>query len=382
MTLSARRCSSTILFFANTSWYLWNFRVRLAERLIAEGYEVVFCAPPDEYSDRLVALGRFVSFPMDRKGRNPLRELGLLFRVWRLLGRERPDAVLTWTPKPNIYGSLAGRLLRVPVLPNVAGLGFAFIGGGWLARITGVLYRWAFVHCPVVYFQNREDLDKFVNAGWADREKVRLLPGSGVDLKRFRPRDVAPSPVFAFLFLGRLLADKGLRELVEATRRLKRESRSFRLLLAGFVDSGNPAGVPREEIDDWEREGLVEYLGATDQPENVLCRADCVILPSYREGLPRSLLEAAACALPVITTDVPGCRDAVRGGVTASMCMPRDVESLLDAMRRMLEMSEADRRAMGEAGRKWVEENFSEQRVIRAYMEALSHIGGVAERVD
>lgn len=371
-----------ILLFANTSWYLWNFRARLAERLIDDGYEVVFCAPVDEYSGRLVAMGRFVPFPMDRKGRNPLRELGVLFRVARLLHRERFDGVLTWTPKPNIYSALCGRILKVAVLPNVAGLGFAFIGGGWLAKIAGGLYRLAFVRCRVVFFQNREDLDKFVNAGWANRKSVRLLPGSGVDLERFRPRDVAPPPVFTFLFLGRFLADKGLRELAEATRILKREGRSLRLLLAGFVDSGNPAGVPREEVEAWEQEGVAEYLGASDQPEEVLGRADCVVLPSYREGLPRSLLEAAACGLPVITTDAPGCRDAVRDGETALLCKPREVESLVDAMRRMLEMPETERSAMGQAGRKWMEKNFSEERVIRAYMEALHRVGVFAGRVD
>lgn len=371
-----------ILFFANTSWYLWNFRARLAEWLIAEGYEVVFCAPADAYSGRLEALGRFVDFPMDRKGRNPLRELIVIVRVWRMFRRERPDFVLSWTPKPNIYGALAGRLLGVPVLPNVAGLGFAFIGDGWLARVAGGLYRWAFARCSVVFFQNPEDRDKFVNAGWVDGKAVRLLPGSGVDLERFRPRDSSPAERFRFLFLGRLLADKGVRELIEATRRLKEQGLELRLQLAGFIDSGNPAGVPKEEVDDWERDKLVEYLGATDRPEDVLVEADCVVLPSYREGLPRSLLEAAACGVPVITTDAPGCRDAVRDGKNALLCKPRNVESLAEAMRTMLRMPETSRRAMGQAGRQWVENNFSEERVIRAYLEALGDLGlGVSPSV-
>lgn len=367
-----------ILLFANTSWYLWNFRARLAERLVADGYEIVFCAPHDAYSDRLSALGRFVAFPLDRKSRNPIRELIVIVRVGRMLRRERPDVVLSWTPKPNIYGALAGRLLGVPVFPNVAGLGFAFIGGGWLAKVVGGLYRLAFGRCQVAFFQNRDDRDKFLAAGWVNAQAARLLPGSGVDLERFRPRDPLLAETFTFLFLGRLLADKGVRELVGAARQLKNEGRVLRLQLAGFIDSGNPAGVPAEEVDGWERDGLVVYLGATDRPEDVLSEADCVVLPSYREGLPRTLLEAGACGVPVITTDAPGCRDAVIGGETALLCKPRDSDSLADAMRRMLEMTDDERAAMGHAGRKWVEAHFSEERVIQAYRDALRQIGSQA----
>lgn len=192
-----------LLLVANTSWYLWNFRRRLAERLVAEGYEVVFSAPLDDYSERLARIGRYVPFVMDRKGRNPLRELLTVFRVARLFRRERPAAVLTWTPKPNIYGALAGRPLGVPVIPNVAGLGFAFIGSGWLARVAGMLYRVAFRRCRVVFFQNGHDREQFVAAGWVREEVAQVLPGSGVDFDRFRPQTPRQGPGFVFLFVGR-----------------------------------------------------------------------------------------------------------------------------------------------------------------------------------
>jgi len=273
-----------LLFVANTSWYLWNFRRRLAERLVAEGYEVVFAAPLDEYSERLKEIGRYVPFVMDRKGRNPLRELLTVFRVARLFRREWPAAVLTWTPKPNIYGALAGRLLGVPVIPNVAGLGFAFIGGGWLARVAGMLYRVAFRRCRVVFFQNGHDREQFVVAGWVRAEATGVLPGSGVDLDRFRPQPPRLGPDFVFLFVGRLLIDKGLRELVAATRLLKAEGVAVRLRIVGFTDSGNPVTISAEEVRGWEAEGVAEYLGPTDAVERPIAR---------------SPMRTASCCLPI-----------------------------------------------------------------------------------
>lgn len=370
------RPDAKLLLVANTSWYLWNFRHRLAGNLGSGGCEIVFAAPPDDYSKRLDAIGRFVPFAMDRKGRNPFAELATIARAVRLVRAVRPHALLTWTPKPNIYGALAARVTGTPVVPNVAGLGFVFIGGGWLARVAGLLYRIAFRKCPVVFFQNGHDRDQFVAAGWVREGAARVLPGSGVDLARFRPQPLRQATDFVFLFVGRLLADKGLRELVEAVRSLRRSDARVRLRIAGFVDPGNPAAIREGEVRGWQDEGVAEYLGPTDEPEKLITAADCVVLPSYREGMPRVLLEAAACARPVITTDAPGCRDAVIDGETGFLCRPRNVESLADGMRKLLALPPAEREAMGRAGRAYMERSFSEEIVFAAYRIALDDVLG------
>lgn len=372
-----------LLLVSNTSWYLWNFRRRLAERLEACGYEVAFAAPPDDYSARLENVTSFAPLPLDRRGRNPLVELAAVFRLWRLLHRVRPDAVLSWTPKPNIYGALAGRVFGVPVIPNVAGLGFAFIGGGWLARVAGSLYRFAFRKCAIVFFQNAHDRDQFVAAGRVREHVARLLPGSGVDLERFRQRPPRRAGDFVFLFVGRLLADKGLRELVAAARLCMGDDAPVRLRIAGFVDQGNPAAIGEDEIRGWQAEGVAEYVGSTDAPEKLIADADCVVLPSYyREGIPRVLLEAAACGRPVITTDAPGCRDAVIDGETGFLCQPRGVDSLVQAMRKMLTLPPAEREAMGRAGRAFMERSFSEEIVFEAYEKALTDVLGPFHGVE
>jgi glycosyltransferase involved in cell wall biosynthesis len=366
-----------LLLIANTSWYLWNFRAKLAERLRQNGCEITFAAPPDAYSGRLAEIGHFVPLKLNRKGRNPLTELFALLRVYRLLRAERPDYVLTWTPKPNIYTAFAGRFARIPVTPNVAGLAYAFTGDRRLARIVSILYRVAFERCKIVFFQNNDDRHLFVEGHWVEATAARLLPGSGVDLDRFRPQPPRDGRGFVFLFIGRLIADKGLPELISAARQLKQREPGLCIRIAGFSDPGNPTSIDESTIRKWETEGIAEYLGSTDEVRTIIAAADCVVLPSYyREGTPRTLLEAAACARPIITTDAPGCRDVVIEGETGFLCRPRDVTSLAEAMRRMMTLTQAERETMGRAGRAYMERSFSEEIVIAAYERALSEIGG------
>jgi glycosyltransferase involved in cell wall biosynthesis len=367
-----------VVLFSNASWNLWNFRASLADHLQRLEHEVVFAAPPDDYSDRLGATRSLVPVALDRKGKNPLLELVTLWRVIRLLRKTRPACVLSWTPKCNIYASLAGRLLGIPVIPTVTGLGFAFIKGGWIARVSSLLYRLAFSKAPVVLFQSPEDREHFVAAKWIAPQAARIVPGSGVSLTRFRPseRPLSERPEsaeFVFMYVGRLLADKGVRELVEAIRLLRAEGLRLRLLVVGFTDPGNPAAIGDEEIRGWEAEGI-EYLGRSDEIETMLGEANCVVLPSYREGMPRVLLEAAACAVPVIATDVPGCRDVLLDGKSGFLCRTRDAASLAAAMRRMLALPAAERANMGRAGRAFVEQSFSEEAVFAVYQQALEEL--------
>lgn len=369
-----------VVISINTSWNIVNFRAGLMRALQRRGFEVVAASPDDGYAARLSEIGcRHVPLAMDNKGTSPLRDAALFFRYLGLMRRERPVIYLGWTIKPNVYGSLAARLLGIPTINNVSGLGTAFLRDGWLTRVVKLLYRAALSRSACVFFQNRDDRDLFVGARLVRPEQARLLPGSGVDLDRFSPAPPAPraadeGPVF--ILIARLLWDKGVGEYVEAAQRVKAREPRARFLLLGFLDVENRTAVPRETVEGWEREGIVFYLGQTDDVRPHIAAADCVVLPSYREGTPRSLLEAAAMARPLIATDVPGCREVVDDDVNGWLCKARDAEDLADKMLRFIAASEEQRLEMGRQSRLKAEREFDERVVIDAYLEAIDRALG------
>jgi glycosyltransferase involved in cell wall biosynthesis len=353
----------------------------LIRALRSAGYEPVVIAPQDPaVDDRMRDLGvERIAIDIDRSGINPFADLRLLARFRSLLKGLRPAAYLGYTIKPNIYGSFAAASLGIPALPNVSGLGTAFIRGGPLQMIVTRLYRTGFRRAPVVFFQNEEDRQLFLQRRIVRPDQARVLPGSGVDLERFRPAPrAADAPVF--LFIGRLLRDKGVVEFVDAARSLRPEYPNARFQLLGPVDKGNRTAIHRSEIDSWVAEGVVEHLGTTDDVRPFIAAATAIVLPSYREGLPRSLLEAAAMTRPLIATDVPGCRDVVVDGVNGYLCTARDAGSLAAAMRRLAQLPPAQRLAMGEAGRHRVQERFSEAFVVRAYLDVLAGLDAAQPR--
>jgi glycosyltransferase involved in cell wall biosynthesis len=363
---------------ANTAWYIVNFRSRLIGTLQAQGWRVVVIAPDGAAVERLRALGvEHVPLALDNAGTNPLRELATLLRIRRLLARVGADVALTWTPKVNLYVSLAARTLRVPVLANISGLGSAS-AGGWLARVVRVLYRVALAWPSTVFFQNDEDRDAFVREGLVEAHRARRLPGSGVDVDRFAPPEApagAPERVPRFVLVARLLWDKGVGEFVEAARRVRAVRPDAEFALVGFVDEGHPSGVPRATIERWVADGVVDYLGSFDDMVPVYAGADCVVLPSYyREGVPRSLLEAASMGRVVITTDSVGCRETVEDGVTGWLVPPRDAAALADRMLRLLATDPAARARMGRAARTRTCAMFDERIVLSAYRRALEAI--------
>jgi glycosyltransferase involved in cell wall biosynthesis len=363
----------TIVLSINASWNVFNFRLGLVKALQAAGYRVVALAPHDRYSERLVEEGMiYEPITMDNKGVSPSRDLALLWRYHRALRRLRPDLFLGYTAKPNIYGSLAAHMLGIPTINNVSGLGTAFIRGGLLGRLVKTLYTVAFRRSRVVFFQNSDDLTQFVSGRIVSPSVARLLPGSGINLSDFAPsQGQSTSAVCTFLLVARLLRDKGIGEFISAARMVKEEYPEARFQLLGPAGAANRTAITPEEVEEWVREGVVEYLGQTDDVRPFIAAADCVVLPSYREGLPRSLLEGAAMGKPLIATDVPGCRAVVEDGVNGYLCPARDPRSLAEAMIRMLRLSAENRAALGAAARKKVEEQFSEATVIRHYLEAI-----------
>jgi glycosyltransferase involved in cell wall biosynthesis len=365
-----------ILINLNTAWNLLNFRAGLIGGLISSGYEVVAVAPKDEYVVKLKLLGcRFVHLKMDNQGTHFLRDLLLLFRYCRLLKTEKPDLCLFYTVKPNVYGSLASSLCSIPFINNVSGLGAVFIQGGWLKRFVSALYKLAFRNSYRVFFQNRDDLGLFLEKKLVKVELTDVLPGSGINLHRFTPVDDTDrkslNTPFRFLLIARMLKDKGVVEFVNAAQMLKESGVKAEFCLLGFLDVQNPAAISREQMKEWTDEGFVKYLGVSDDVREHIASADCIVLPSYREGTPRTLLEAAAMGKPIITTNVIGCKEVVEHGVNGFLCEVKNAQDLALKMKDMLFLSEGKRRSMGKNGRLKMEKEFDEKIVIQKYLQAI-----------
>jgi glycosyltransferase involved in cell wall biosynthesis len=365
-----------ILISLNTAWNLLNFRAGLIGGLISSGYEVVAVAPKDEYVVKLELLGcRFVHLEMDNQGTNPIRDLLLLWRFFLLLKTENPDLCLFYTVKPNVYGSLASAICGIPFINNVSGLGAVFIQGGWLKRFVSALYRLAFRNSNRVFFQNRDDLGLFLENKLVKVALTDVLPGSGINLHSFTPtydadRKSLNSP-FRFLLIARMLKDKGVVEFVNAAKLLKESGVKAEFCLLGFLDVQNPATISSGQMKEWADQGFVKYLGVSDDVREHIASADCIVLPSYREGTPRTLLEAAAMGKPIITTNVVGCKEVVENGVNGFLCEVKNTQDLALKMKELLLLSDDQRRLMGENGRLKMEKEFDENIVIQKYLHAI-----------
>jgi len=375
------KVSHKVVIALNAAWNLVNFRAGLIRGLIAAGHEVVAVAPPDKYVPRLAELGcRYVPLSMDNKGTHPGRDLLLFWRFLQLLYREKPAVYLGYTVKPNIYGSLAAHILRIPVINNVAGLGTVFIRTGWLTRLVRGLYRLALSRSTKVFFQNEEDRVLFVSQKLVSAAVTDRLPGSGIDLDRFISVPLPDKTPLRFLLIARMLWDKGVGEFVEAARILKNQGINAEFCLLGFLDVQNPTAISRQQMDEWIKEGTICYLGVSDNVAEEIALADCIVLPSYyREGTPHTLLEAAAMARPIVTTDSVGCRDVVDDGVNGYLCKPRDAIDLAGKMARVAALSHAERTAMGQRGREKMEREFDEQIVVNKYLQAIQVVLNCSE---
>jgi glycosyltransferase involved in cell wall biosynthesis len=285
--------------------------------------------------------------------------------------------VLHFTIKPNIYGTLAARLAGIPSINNVSGLGTVFLIENLVSKVARGLYRLAFRYPHKVFFQNNDDRELFIRYGLIRPERTGLVPGSGVDLARFQPQEGVGRPAgapFTFLMVARVLYEKGIVEYFEAARQVQAALGvdKVRFQLLGSVDEAGGIGVPRATFEQWLADGAIDYLGTSDNVAEHLHRADCVVLPSYREGTPKTLLEAAACGKPLLTTDVPGCRETVQHGRNGYLCQVRDAADLAAKLRDMAQLSPARLAAMGQASRELAEEKFDEKLVLSQYLAAVT----------
>jgi glycosyltransferase involved in cell wall biosynthesis len=353
---------SRILLFANTDWYLYNFRLSLARDLRARGHEVILVSPAGDFHELLQRAGfPWIRFELSRQSINPLGELSAIWRLIRLYRKIRPDIVHHFTIKPVIYGSLAAHLSGiVSIINSITGLGHLFINTDRATRllraIASRLYKMNLGGTQVIC-ENPEDRDTFIQKRLIKPEQSHLILGTGVDIEKYRPTS-RTNAVPVILFSSRMLITKGFVEYMEAARKLKQMGLTARFAIAGRTDPGNPASIPDEQINAWMQSDTLEWWGWQGDMPAALAQADIFCLPSYREGVPNALLEAAACGLPIVTTDVPGCRDVVTNGVNGWLVPVRNSDALANALETLITNPEL-RHKMGQAGREIAMNQFS-----------------------
>lgn len=365
---------TTIAISANTSWYLFNFRKNTIIALIEQGYKVIAISPKDEYSDKLLDLGcLFIHIDIDQGGTNPIRDLNTLFQFYRIYRKHNIDITLNFTPKNNIYSTLAASFNGTKSINNIAGLGILFINESITSKIARFLYKISQSKASKLFFQNEDDRHLFLENNITTTVETDRLPGSGVDLSRFVLSAAPDDGVVRFLLIARMLYDKGIGQYVEAARTLNAKyGNKVQLFLLGFLDVDNPSAVSKRDMQSWVDEGIITYLGTSDKVETEIEKVDCIVLPSYyREGVPKSLLEAGAMGKPIVTTDNVGCRETVDDGINGFLCEPHSSESLVEKLELIIHLSHQERLIMGESSRLKIQDKFDESIVINKYLDAI-----------
>ena len=361
-----------IAIVLNTSWNIFNFRMNFIKNLLQQGYEVHTIAPEDSYTALLVQAGCIHHrVKMDSRGANPLKDSALIFELFGIYRKVKPDVILHYTIKPNVYGTIAAALLRIPVINNVCGLGTVFLKDNLVSAVAIFLYKVSFRFANKVFFQNAEDRKLFVDKKLVPVNAVDILPGSGIDLKKFKPVSFKRNDKFTFLLISRLITDKGILEFIEAVKKLKAGGVDAHFQILGAMDPLHKRGIKADVITEWINSGTIEYLGTTNDVRDFIHAADCIVLPSYREGTPRTLLEAASSSKPIIATDVPGCNNVVEHNFNGFLCKPKDSDDLADKMKSMASLTNDELKQFGTNGRAKMEAEYDESLVINKYLAAL-----------
>ncbi|MFN2458528.1 MAG: glycosyltransferase family 4 protein [Chitinophagaceae bacterium] len=354
----------------------YTIRAALMQRLIQEGFEVFVVTAPDT----MLATVKTININVVDVGssvQNPIGILKYLLRLYRALKEIKPDVCLTYTIRPAIWGNIVTWVLRIPTITNITGIGPLFESNSLAYRMARFLYKFVLKNPRKIFFQNYDDLKIFIEKKFASPDKVQRIPGSGVDYNHYAPREVKKDTVkFTFLYISRLVKDKGILEYIEAARILKQKNPNVECQVLGplWLQNMKTLNVSAEELKGWIDEGLINYLGETSDVRDFIAKADCVVLPSYREGTSNVLLEASSMARPCITTDTTGCREIVDDGITGFLCKVRDGEDLAKKMVQMGLVPEPRRREMGKAAREKVIREYDKKIVINAYLQAINEI--------
>ena len=361
-----------IAIVLNTSWNIYNFRMNFIKTLLEQGHEVHTIAPEDSFTPLIRQAGCIHHrVKMDSRGANPLKDSALIFELFTIYRKVKPDTVLHYTIKPNVYGTIAAALLGIPVINNVCGLGTVFLKDNLISAIAIFLYKISFRFASKVFFQNSDDQKLFIDKKLVNAKAVDTLPGSGIDLKKFHPLSFKRNDKFTFLLISRLISDKGVLEFVAAVKKLRTLGIDAHFQILGAMDPLHKRGIKVEVIAEWINSGTIEYLGTTNDVRQFIQNADCIVLPSYREGTPRTLLEAASSCKPIIATDVPGCNNVVEHNINGYLCKLKDIDDLADKMKNMAELADETLKIFGKNGRAKMEAQYDESLVINKYLAAL-----------
>ena len=349
-----------ILILTNSTIGLYKFRKELLEKL-GKTHKVFVSVPSDGFENELKNLDiHYIKTPVDRRGTNPLRDFLLLCRYFFIIIRTRPNVILTYTVKPNIYGNLAAKLFLIPVISTITGLGDGFLNDRLSGKLVRFLYRIALWRTKTVAFQNREDVTVLSNYGIIRNQNLLFVKGSGVNLSQHTPIKYPNDGTINFLFIGRKMTTKGVGHLINASEKLKKEGYIFKTMLIGDTDEADIT----ERLEKSEKDGIITNLSFQKNVSDFIAKAHVVVLPSYSEGMSNVLLEAAASARPLITTDVSGCREVVDEGINGFLCTPKSDESLYRAMKDFLNIDNSHRESMGLKSREKVEKEFNRNDVI------------------
>lgn len=354
-----------ILILTNHSYMLYRFRLELLQEL-AKGNEVVISTPFVGHEDDFQTAGfRCIETEVDRRGLNPMKDLALLRRYKKLLKEERPDFVVTYSIKPNIYGGMACTALKIPFCANVQGLGTAFQKAG-IAQLVTLLYKFAFRKVRKVFFENETNAEEFRKRRILSRDRQVILHGAGINLTKYPMQPYPENSEVHFLYLGRIMKEKGIDELLAAVEQLHSEGLPFHLDLVGFFEDSY-----KDQVALLEKQGIATFHGFQSDPRPYYAQADCIVLPSYHEGMSNVLLEASATGRPVITSNIPGCKEAVDPAASGLLVPVKDATALTSAMREFLSLSHSTRAQMGLAGRRKMELEFPKEQIVAQSIRAM-----------
>jgi glycosyltransferase involved in cell wall biosynthesis len=368
-----------IAFVANTSWSIYKFRLYLIKKLIATGYSVFVLAPRDPYSALFEDIPGLTYFELSHfraKSISPFQDRLLRKELLHHYKTIRPDLIFHYTIKANLIGTRAAAKAKIRSVSVITGLGYAFSGIPLIGAIVKEVYKKVLRKNVETWFLNDDDRDFFTSRRLVAAEKTFILPGEGVDAERFHPTVPAISPTtgspITFLLIGRMILHKGVYEFVDAARRLREQGLSVECQLLGFFDDSNPVAISRQQVEEWDRSGIVKYLGHTDDVVPFIEKADCIVLPSYREGMPLSLLEGGSMCKALIATDTAGCRAVIDEGVNGYLCKVRDGISLAEKMTAYYRLNASAKTAMGKAGREKVLRRFTNEIITAIYLDKIN----------
>ena len=365
-----------VLLLYNTASYLYRFRRGLIDKLRQKGYKVITVASPDKYAKNIEEISDlFIPVEFNRDFRKPLSDVKLLFTLLKIYRKYKPDFALHYTIKANIYGTISAKINHIKVINTITGLGYIFLDNSVFSRFLRFIYRLILKLSDYVVFQNKEDVN-IIGTRWLRRFKI--VPGSGVDLNHYSPHycqnNSSSNGGFTFLFIGRLLKTKGFLELVKAAEKIHSKYQNINFWVVGEIDEGNPSFIDRQLLEHYIKTGVIKYFGFQDDVREFICKADVVVLPSYREGLSRVLLEAASMGKPLLATNVPGCREIVLTQFNGILVEPRNVEALVEGIETFLKLSRAELQEMGKNSRYLVEKYFDEKIVVGEYLSVLNSL--------